>query len=465
MSGSFDQLNVPPTLVSFAVDVASENDVVTPELKKPGNKLVLFSIEKDRYELPDYGQVKTLYGQIHEAVLKGQIVSAYAIGSGGIAEAVSKMAFGNGLGAVINAQVDQKDLFAPMYGNILAEVPQSCLAELQVPCEVIGTVTADPSFVYGDVTISLEEAIASWKSTLEKVFPSVSGKKQPKVDTGVYQADSIYVCRNRVAKPKVFIPVFPGTNCEYDSARAFERAGAEAVVKVVRNQTAEEIRDSVEIFTKAIRDAQIIMFPGGFSAGDEPDGSAKFFATAFRNEKLKEAVMDLLNNRDGLVLGICNGFQTLVKLGLVPYGEIIPSQLPDSPTLTTNTIGRHVSKMAYLKVVSNRSPWLAQASLGGIYCNPVSHGEGRFVADQKWMDRLFANGQVATQYVDADGNLAQDEEWNMNGSYAAIEGITSPDGRVYGKMAHSERIGDSVAINIYGEQDLKLFESGVKYFR
>ena len=465
MSGSFDELNVPPTLVSFAVDVASENDVVTPEFKKAGNKLVLFSIEKDEYDLPNYEQVKKLYGQIHEAVRKGQIVSSYAIGAGGIAEAVSKMAFGNGLGAVINAQLDKNLLFAPLYGNILAEVPAECIADLEVPCEVIGEVSAEPTFTYGEIVISMDEAVKSWKSTLEKVFPSVSGKTQPKVDTGIYKADSIYVCKNKVAKPKVFIPVFPGTNCEYDSAKAFERAGAEAIVKVVRNQTAEEIRESVDIFTKAIRESQIIMFPGGFSAGDEPDGSAKFFATAFRNEKLKEAVMDLLNNRDGLVLGICNGFQTLVKLGLVPYGEIIDSQLSDSPTLTTNTIGRHVSKMAYLKVVSNKSPWLAQATLGGVYCNPVSHGEGRFVASKEWLDKLFANGQVATQYVDYNGNLAQDEEWNMNGSYAAIEGITSPDGRVYGKMAHSERIGDSVAINIYGEQDLKLFESGVKYFK
>ena len=445
--------------------MASENDVVTPEFKKAGNKLVLFAIEKDEYDLPNYEQVKKLYGQIHEAVRNGQIASSYAIGAGGIAEAVSKMAFGNGLGAVINAQLDKNLLFAPLYGNILAEVPAECIADLEVPCEVIGEVSAEPTFTYGEIVISMDEAVKSWKSTLEKVFPSVSGKTQPKVDTGIYKADSIYVCKNKVAKPKVFIPVFPGTNCEYDSAKAFERAGAEAIVKVVRNQTAEEIRESVDIFTKAIRESQIIMFPGGFSAGDEPDGSAKFFATAFRNEKLKEAVMDLLNNRDGLVLGICNGFQTLVKLGLVPYGEIIDSQLSDSPTLTTNTIGRHVSKMAYLKVVSNKSPWLAQATLGGVYCNPVSHGEGRFVASKEWLDKLFANGQVATQYVDYNGNLAQDEEWNMNGSYAAIEGITSPDGRVYGKMAHSERIGDSVAINIYGEQDLKLFESGVKYFK
>jgi len=385
MSGSFDELNVPPTLVSFAVDVASENDVVTPEFKKAGNKLVLFAIEKDEYDLPNYEQVKKLYGQIHEAVRNGQIVSSYAIGAGGIAEAVSKMAFGNGLGAVINAQLDKNLLFAPLYGNILAEVPAECIADLEVPCEVIGEVSAEPTFTYGEIVISMDEAVKSWKSTLEKVFPSVSGKTQPKVDTGIYKADSIYVCKNKVAKPKVFIPVFPGTNCEYDSAKAFERAGAEAIVKVVRNQTAEEIRESVDIFTKAIRESQIIMFPGGFSAGDEPDGSAKFFATAFRNEKLKEAVMDLLNNRDGLVLGICNGFQTLVKLGLVPYGEIIDSQLSDSPTLTTNTIGRHVSKMAYLKVVSNKSPWLAQATLGGVYCNPVSHGEGRFVASREWL--------------------------------------------------------------------------------
>ena len=322
MSGSFDELNVPPTLVSFAVDVASENDVVTPEFKKAGNKLVLFAIEKDEYDLPNYEQVKKLYGQIHEAVRNGQIVSSYAIGAGGIAEAVSKMAFGNGLGAVINAQLDKNLLFAPLYGNILAEVPAECIADLEVPCEVIGEVSAEPTFTYGEIVISMDEAVKSWKSTLEKVFPSVSGKTQPKVDTGIYKADSIYVCKNKVAKPKVIIPVFPGTNCEYDSAKAFERAGAEAIVKVVRNQTAEEIRESVDIFTKAIRESQIIMFPGGFSAGDEPDGSAKFMATVFRNPKVAEAVNEFLTKQDGLMLGICNGFQALIKLGLVPYGEI-----------------------------------------------------------------------------------------------------------------------------------------------
>ena len=266
-----------------------------------------------------------------------------------------------------------------------------------------------------------------------------------------------------MAKPTVFIPVFPGTNCEYDSTKAFERAGAKVVTKVFRNQTAEDIRSSVEEFQKAIENAQIIMFPGGFSAGDEPDGSAKFFATAFQNAKIKEAVTDLVENRDGLVLGICNGFQALIKLGLVPYGAIT-GQKEDSPTLTFNTINRHISKMAYTKVVSNKSPWLMGAELGKTYCSPASHGEGRFVAPKEWLDKLFENGQVATQYADIDGNVSMDEEWNINGSYMAIEGITSPDGRIFGKMAHAERRGDAVAINIYGDQDLKIFESGVKYF-
>ena len=274
----------------------------------------------------------------------------------------------------------------------------------------------------------------------------------------------VYVCKHKVARPTVFIPVFPGTNCEYDSAKAFERAGADVITKVFRNLSAKDIRESVEEFEKAINQAQMIMFPGGFYAGDELDGSAKFFATAFQNARMKEAVMKLLNERDGLALGICNGFQALIKLGLVPYGEIV-GQMEDSPTLTFNTINRHVSKMVYTKVVTNKSPWLAGAELGKTYVNPASHGEGRFVASKEWIDKLFANGQVATQYVNPDGEASMDEYWNVNGSYASIEGITSPDGRILGKMAHSERRGDSVAINIYGEQDLKIFESGVAYFK
>ena len=300
--------------------------------------------------------------------------------------------------------------------------------------------------------------------TAEQIYPTRATTDKKELDAKLYTTKEIYVCKNKIAKPTVFIPVFPGTNCEYDSAKAFERAGANVVTKVFKNLNAQDIRDSVDVFAKAIDQAQIIMFPGGFSAGDEPEGSAKFFATAFRNAKIKESVEKLLNERDGLCLGICNGFQALIKLGLVPYGEIC-EQKADSPTLTYNTIGRHISKMVYTKVMSNKSPWLAQAEVGKIYTNPASHGEGRFVANEEWLQKLFANGQVATCYVNEAGNPTMDEEWNVNGSYMAIEGITSPDGRVLGKMAHSERRGDGVAINIYGEQDLKIFESGVAFFR
>ena len=463
MTGTFNDIDVPPTLVSFAVDVASDKTIITPELKKAGNKLVLLTVPKNEYDLPDYGYMMDQYGKFHEDIKAGKIVSAYALDSHGVISAVSKMAFGNGLGVKIEHNFDPRDAFAPGFGCIVAEVPDGKVGELSIQYTVIGEVT-EKDFSYGHVTITHEEAVEAWKGTLEDVFPTVAVDGKEAVETPLYKADSIYVCKNKIAKPTVFIPVFPGTNCEFDSAKAFERAGADTIVKVFKNLTAEDIRESVDEFEKAIGQSQIIMFPGGFSAGDEPDGSAKFFATAFRNEKMKEAVMKLLNERDGLALGICNGFQALIKLGLVPHGEIV-GQTSDSPTLTYNTIGRHISKMVYTKVVTNKSPWLQEATLGGVYCNPASHGEGRFVASKEWIDKLFANGQVATQYVDLDGNASMDEEWNINGSYAAIEGITSPDGRVLGKMAHSERRGDSVAINIYGEQDLKLFESGVKYFK
>ena len=473
MSGSFNEIDVPPTLVSFAVDVAKEGDIITPELKAVGNQLVLFSIERDSYDLPVYAQVMKLYAVLHELIGKGAVVSAYALDGKGLAAAVSKMAFGNKLGVTIEKEVSEETLFAPGFGNIVAEVPVEKVgivketlkaAGLSGNEELVGWVNEEQSFCYGGMKLALDEAIAAWSGTLEKVFPTRVTDNKDELDTGIYQADSIYVCKHKVAKPTVFIPVFPGTNCEYDSARAFERAGADTIVKVFKNLNAEDIRDSVEEFTKAIDQAQIIMFPGGFSAGDEPEGSAKFFATAFRNAKMTEAVMKLLNERDGLALGICNGFQALIKLGLVPYGEIRP-QTADSPTLTYNTIGRHISKMVYTKVVTNKSPWLAQAKTGEVYCNPASHGEGRFVAPKEWLEKLFANGQVATQYVNEAGVPTMDEEWNVNGSYMAIEGITSPDGRVLGKMAHSERRDRSVAMNIYGEQDLRLFESGVEYFK
>ena len=492
MSGTFNEIDVPPTLVSFAVDVASDKTMISPELKKAGNKLVLFQIEKDAYDLPVYEQVKDLYGKFFEDVKAGKIVSAYTLDGKGVALAVSKMAFGNGLGVQLNDTLEKDTLFAPGFGDLVAEVPAEEADKLTAGGIVIGEVADKPVLAYKDVKITLDEALEAWKGTLEKVFKTVSGEqggtaflgeeaasdgptavfmavkpedKEAVIEDGVYKTKNIYVCKHKVAKPRVFIPVFPGTNCEYDSTKAFERAGAEVDVKVFKNLTAEDIRDSVEIFEKAIDQAQIIMFPGGFSAGDEPDGSAKFFATAFQNAKLKEAVTKLLQERDGLALGICNGFQALIKLGLVPYGEIT-GQREDSPTLTFNTINRHISKMVYTKVVSNKSPWLQLATPGATYCNPASHGEGRFVAPKEWIQKLFASGQVATQYVTPDGELdINNEEWNVNGSYMAIEGITSPDGRVLGKMAHSERRGESVAINIYGEQDLKIFESGVQYFK
>ena len=465
MSGTFNEIDVPPTLVSFAVDVAKIQDVITPELKKAGNKLVWLRAPRDQYDLPDYAGIMDQYEKLHNDIQAGKVVSAYALDRHGIAAAVSKMAFGNALGVKIEHNLDPRDFFAPGFGDIIMEVPADKVGQHSITYTLIGEVTDDGKFSYGNTVITEKEAEEAWKGTLERVFKTTSGEdneKQAKDD--LYHAENIYVCKHKVAKPRVFIPVFPGTNCEYDSTRAFERAGAEVDVKVFKNLTAEDIHDSVELFTKAIDQAQIIMFPGGFSAGDEPDGSAKFFATAFQNAKIKEAVMKLINERDGLALGICNGFQALIKLGLVPYGEIC-GQKADSPTLTFNTIGRHISKMVYTKVVSNKSPWLQKAQLGGVYCNPASHGEGRFVANDEWLAKLFANGQVATQYVTPAGELSADEEWNVNGSYMNIEGITSPDGRILGKMAHSERRGDGVAVNIYGEQDIKIFESGVEYFK
>ena len=464
MSGTFNDIDVPPTLVSFAVDVASYMDVVTPELKKAGNVLVEMDIEKDENDIPVYENVLYMYDLLNKKIKEGKIQSAYAVGFGGIIEAVSKMAFGNKLGVELEDTVSKKDLVAKNYGAIILEVKAADLDQLGIPVKKIGKVTKEPVFTYKDVTITMDEALAAWTKTLEKVFPTESNVPQTEIKTGLFDAKTVYTSRNKVAKPKVFIPVFPGTNCEYDSAKAFERAGADVQTIVFRNMTAQGIRDSVDAFAKAISDSQIIMFPGGFSAGDEPDGSGKFIATAFRNAKISEEVMKLLNERDGLALGICNGFQALIKLGLVPYGEIRP-QTDDSPTLTMNSIGRHQSKMVYTKVVTNKSPWLKKAELGGVYTIPISHGEGRFVASKEWCEKLFANGQVATQYVDMNGNPTMDEYYNVNGSYYAIEGITSPDGRVLGKMGHSERIGQAVAVNVYGDQNQKIFESGVEYFK
>lgn len=469
MSGTFNDIDVPPTLCSFAVDVAKLSDVVTPELKSAGNVLVKFDIRKDEYDLPDYEYTMGLYGKITEMIRGNAVKSAYALSGKGVAEAVAKMAFGNKLGVAFDASRPVSDYFKPAYGALVAEMGETDvqkLADLGVDYEIVGKVTAESAFVYGGISVSMQDAVAAWTGTLEKVFPTrpaVAEEAKPGMDVALYDTKEIYVCRNKVAKPHVFIPVFPGTNCEYDTMRAFRAAGAETESIVFKNMTEQNIKDSVDAFEKAIGRSQILMFAGGFSAGDEPNGSAKFITSVFRNEKIQAAVHDLLNERDGLVLGICNGFQALIKLGLVPYGEI-RTQQPDSPTLTTNRIGRHISKSVYTKVVTNKSPWLRKAELGGVYSIPASHGEGRFVADEEWIRRLFDNGQVATQYVDVDGMPTMDEDFNPNGSYCAIEGITSPDGRVLGKMAHSERRGDGVALNISGEQNQLIFESGVEYF-
>ena len=469
MSGTFNdethgEINVPPTLVSFAVDVSDKQHVVTPEFKKAGSKIVVLKIEKDAYDLPVYSQVMDSYEKLYRDMEAGNVISAYAVEAGGIAEAVSKMAFGNKLGVKIEHNVDPRDFFVPAWGDIVCEVPDGKLGNLGITYTVIGEVTDKAAFEYGNVSISIDEALHAWTKTLEDVFPTESKVEQKPVRTDIYNTDHVYVCKHKVAQPTVFIPVFPGTNCEYESTKAFERAGANVITKIFRNRDAADIRDSVEVYRKAIAQSQIIMFPGGFSGGDEPDGSAKFFATTFRNAVLKEELEKLVNERDGLILGVCNGFQALIKLGLLPEGKITELK-KDSPTLAMNTIGRHISKMVNLKVVSNKSPWLREAELGGVYVNPISHGEGQFVASDEWIEKLYANGQVATQYVDAEGNPTMDEAWNPNGSRMAIEGITSEDGRIYGKMGHSERIGDGVFMNIYGDKDIKIFESGVKYFK
>ena len=488
MSGSFNEIDVPPTLCSFAVDMNTVENVVTSELKEPGNVLLKLDIDKDEYDVPVYSDVLEKYAQIRAAVEAGKIQSAFAVGFGGIIEAVSKMAFGNKLGVTLDEKVvSEEELGRKDYGSIIMEVRPEDVKSLNLPAKVIGMVSDKDRFTYGSVKITMDEALKAWTGRLLDVFSTESGvegrfekhaeefkagrsnkmRYNPELtgyEGGLYQAKNIVVAKNKIAKPKVFIPVFPGTNCEYDSARAFERAGAEAEVIILNNMDAQGIRDSVDAFSKAISQSQIVMFPGGFSGGDEPDGSGKFIATTFRNEKIKEEMLKLLNERDGLVLGICNGFQALIKLGLVPTGEIV-EQTETSPTLARNSIGRHQSRIAYTKVVSNKSPWLRKATLGGVYSIPISHGEGRFVAKDEWLKKLFENGQVATQYVDIDGNPTMDEDYNINGSYMAIEGITSPDGRVLGKMGHSERRDRSTYLNIYGDKDQKIFESGVEYFK
>ena len=464
MSGTFENIDVPPTLVSFAVDTAKLSDVITPEFKHPGSSIIWIRLKKDENQMPDYEAVLSACSRLKEDMKAGRIISAYVAGRFGLAEAVARMAFGNGLGAAIEHHVSPVDFFSPYYGDLVCEVKEGEVGRLASEYTVIGHVRDDHALSFGHIRIGLDEALARWKGTLENVFRTKASEDAAPVEHHLFVPESIAVCSHPVGQPHVFIPVFPGTNCEYDSEKAFREAGASVTAKVFRNLTELDIRESVDEFQREIEKAQIIMFPGGFSAGDEPDGSAKFFATAFQNAKIREAVEKLLSERDGLALGVCNGFQALIKLGLVPGGAIT-GQTDDSPTLTFNTIGRHISKMVYTKVISTKSPWLQGTRAGDVYVSPASHGEGRFAASGSWLDSLAENGQIATVYCDPEGRVSMDEEWNVNGSFRAIEGITSPDGRIFGKMAHIERRGRGVAMNITGEQDMKVFRSGVEYFR
>jgi len=478
MSGSFNDIDVPPTLVSFAVDTGNANDIISPELKKAGNVLVKFEIDENEYRLPVFEKLIEDYNKITALIHKKHIVSAYALGRYGVAEAVSKMAFGNKLGVKFDESITESDYFKPDFSGIVAEVSAESLDEVMksgLNVTLLGEVTDSGKFQFANASIDIEEMLNSWQERLEKVYPTKTEEKAAKPEENIYDVrkeagfapaseNKLYVAKNKVARPKVFIPVFPGTNCEYDLTKAFTKAGAEVETVVFKNLNAENIKDSVEEYVKAIKNSQIIMFPGGFSAGDEPDGSAKFIASVFRNPQIAEETNKLLKERDGLILGICNGFQALIKLGLVPYGEITEIK-EDSPTLTTNKIGRHISHSVYTKAVTNKSPWLMNVKLGEVYSIPASHGEGRFVANEEWLKKLSANGQIAFQYADVNGNVTMDCAFNPNGSYNAVEGIISPDGRVLGKMCHSERIGKNVAINIVGEKDQGIFESGVEYFR
>jgi phosphoribosylformylglycinamidine synthase len=461
MSGSFNELDVPPTLTSFAVAPMQADKVVSAELKRTDSKLVMFKVKRDENDLPDFDALKNMYEKVHTLIEEGKVLSSAVVKGFGLCEVISKMAFGNMIGVKLDDSVSYDDMFGAQLGSIILEVSKDTAVEGAVE---IGTTQEKQFIEYKNTEISLAEAVKAWTSPLEKVFPTKAGKFDTEPETYSYDKRNITVATEKFAKPRIFIPVFPGTNCEYDTARVFERAGGAADVFVIRNLNSADVEYSMAEMKKRIDNSQIVMIPGGFSGGDEPEGSGKFIATAFRNPLVKESVMNMLKNRDGLMLGICNGFQALIKLGLVPYGEI--RDLDDnSPTLTFNTLGRHVSCMVTTRIASNKSPWLANVNTGDLHTIAVSHGEGRFIASPEQVAELAANGQIATQYVNLDGKATYDIAYNPNGSVMAVEGITSPDGRVLGKMGHSERIGDNIAKNVPGVKDQKLFEAGVAYFK
>ena len=460
MSGSFEDLDVPPTLVSFAITGADVKDVISPELKGANHKLYEFVLPKDEFGIYDFDKLQEIYDFIMKLNADKKIYSAYTVKDGGILEAVYKMAFGNNVGVKLNDELSLKDLTCKNYGNIIVEVDDLAYDYARL----IGDTVDESVITYSNETVSLDEAYKAHTSTLEEIFPTSKKALTDEVRVGNCTERGIIHASKVYDEVKVTIPVFPGTNCEYDSKRAFEKAGAKVELVLIRNKTAEDIKKSIDELEKAIRSSQIVMLPGGFSAGDEPEGSGKFIATVLRNAKLKAAIDDLLDNREGLMIGICNGFQALIKLGLLPDGHI-KEMSDDDTTLTFNTIGRHLSQMVDTRIASVKSPWMANVSVGDIHTIPISHGEGRFVAPKHVLDELFDNGQVITQYVDPSGNVTMESPYNPNGSMMAIEGIVSRDGRVLGKMGHSERQGNNRFKNIYGEMDQKIFEAGVKYFK
>ncbi len=459
MSGSFEDLDVPPTLVSFAVSVGRAADAVSPEYKKAGNRVWLLSPDTDENGLPDAESLKKLFEKVHSLLHGGEAVSCWAAGSGGAAEAVMKCAMGNGFGFVFDGDLSVEKLFSDRTGSFLIE------SAGPVPGAVpVGTVSSSPSFVFEEETIALQEIESLYEGKLEPVYPVRAESVRGTVETVSCPSTGRAAPAVKRERPLFLIPAFPGTNCEYDTARAIRDAGGEAKIAVIRNRSADDIRESVEEFARLLRDAQVIFIPGGFSGGDEPEGSGKFITAFFRNEAIRDGVTDLLDRRDGLMAGICNGFQALVKLGLLPTGRITDTD-ETSPTLTFNTIGRHQSRIVRTRVASDKSPWLAETRVGEIFSVPISHGEGRFLADDALIRRLAENGQIATQYVNEAGLASADVRYNPNGSSWAVEGITSPDGRVFGKMGHSERIGEDLYRNVPGRYDIGMFRSAVAYFK